>query len=84
MNSTATAPRRFARALLRPVRRTFSAFLDLNRLVTRLTTAQMSQDRYLAHPNAAPDTYAEFLSRTRGPLRHEPSARARLDGHPVH
>ena len=35
-------------------------------------------DRYETHPDAAPDTYAEFLARTSGALRHEPPARKRM------
>ena len=38
-------------------------------------------DRYTARPDAAPDTYAEFLFRTSGLLLHEPSARARARRH---
>jgi hypothetical protein len=41
-------------------------------LVTRTAT-----DRYLDNPGAAPATYDEFLARTSGVLRHEPSARKR-------
>jgi hypothetical protein len=77
-------PRRFASALLRAVRRACSALVELNRQLNRVATIQMSQDVYMIRPDVGPDTYAEFLSRTRGRLRHEPSARARLDGHPVH
>ena len=35
-------------------------------------------DRHIPNPNVAPDTYAEFLVRTSGPLLHEPSARKRM------
>jgi hypothetical protein len=35
-------------------------------------------DRYEARPDAAPDTYDEFLARTSGALRHESSARKRM------
>ena len=35
-------------------------------------------DRYVKNPDAAPDTYAEFLARTSGPLLHEQSARKRI------
>jgi len=34
-------------------------------------------DRYVENPAAAPDTYEEFLTRTSGVLRHEPTARKR-------
>jgi hypothetical protein len=35
-------------------------------------------DRYVENPDAAPDTYHEFLARTSGMLLHEPSARKRI------
>jgi hypothetical protein len=37
----------------------------------------------LAETDQAPDTYAEFLLRTRGVVRHEPPARRRSAGSPV-
>jgi hypothetical protein len=43
----------------------------------RMTALRLSPDRFAARPDAAPDTYAEFLFRTSGPLLREPSARAR-------
>jgi hypothetical protein len=43
----------------------------------RMAAVSSAPDRYIAHPDAAPDTYAEFLFRTSGPLLHEPSARSR-------
>jgi hypothetical protein len=47
----------------------------------RMTAVSTATDRYVANPDAAPDTYAEFLFRTSGPLLHEPSARSRARGH---
>lgn len=38
---------------------------------------QTAMDRYVANPDAAPDTYDEFLIRTSGVLLHEPPARKR-------
>jgi hypothetical protein len=38
---------------------------------------QTAVDRYVKNPDAAPDTYAEFLTRTSGVLLHEPPARKR-------
>jgi hypothetical protein len=49
---------------------------DATRLMTELTTAP---DHYVFHPRTLPDTYAEFVYRTSGPLAHEPSARARAE-----
>jgi hypothetical protein len=38
---------------------------------------QTAVDRYVENPDAAPDTYDEFLVRTSGVLLHEPPARKR-------
>jgi hypothetical protein len=46
----------------------------------RMATIRMAPDGYLADPDAAPDTYAEFLFRTSMPLEHEPSAWQRSAG----
>jgi hypothetical protein len=43
----------------------------------RMTALATAPDRFIAAPDQAPDDYAEFLFRTSGALRHEPSARAR-------
>jgi hypothetical protein len=72
--------RRSGTNVLCATRRACSAFAEFNRQQRRYTEHWLAQD--IGHN--APDTYAEFLCRARGPLRHEPSARARLDGHPVH
>lgn len=77
------AVRRVARALLRAAGRLGSAIAEADRQQRRLTTIYTSTDHYLMHPDTPPQTYAEFLARTRGPLLHEPSARARLAGHAV-
>ncbi len=74
---------RTASALLRAARRVGSGIAEMDRQQRRLTTVSSSTDRYLTHPNAPPQTYAEFLARTRGPLLHEPSAQARLAGRAV-
>jgi hypothetical protein len=37
----------------------------------------------LVEPDRAPDTYAEFLLRSRNAMRHEPSARRRAAGRGV-
>ena len=47
---------------------------EAQRLTLVLRTAT---DRYLENPDAAPDTYGEFLARTSGALLHEPPARKR-------
>jgi hypothetical protein len=75
--------RRAAAALLHLMRRFGSALVEMDRQQRRLTTIHRSTDAYLSRPDVAPETYREFLSRTRGPLLHEPSARARLAGRGV-
>jgi hypothetical protein len=50
----------------------------------RMIQLSYAPDRYVPQPGRVPDTYAEFLFRTSGPLAHERSARARAHGrHPV-
>jgi hypothetical protein len=39
---------------------------------------QTAMDRYVENPDAAPETYEEFLIRTSGVLLHEPPARKRI------
>jgi len=46
----------------------------------RLDALRTGPDLYSDQPNAAPDTYAEFMFRTSGTLMHEPSARRRARG----
>lgn len=43
----------------------------------KLAELQMSPDRQMIKPGTVPDSYAEFLFRTSGALRHEPPARSR-------
>ena len=43
----------------------------------RMAELATAPDRYMLEPDAAPETYAEFLYRTSGVLRHEPTARTR-------
>jgi hypothetical protein len=46
-----------------------------------MTELQLSPDRFLMDGGAQPpDTYAEFLFRTSGPLTHEPPADKRFPG----
>jgi len=66
-----TTMRRVAGKLAGTVREMHEA----QRLMLVLRTAT---DRYVENPGAAPDTYDEFLARTSGVLRHEPSARKRI------
>jgi hypothetical protein len=51
---------------------------EANEAQRLMFTLRYATDRHFEHPNAAPDTYQEFLARTSGPLLHEPSARKRM------
>ena len=53
------------------------AVREMNEAQRLMLVLQNAPDRYVADPGAAPDTYAEFLARTSGPLLPEPSARRR-------
>jgi len=44
----------------------------------RMLVLRTAMDRYVETPDAAPDTYGEFLMRTSGILLHEPPARTRI------
>ena len=61
-------------------RRISQIISECNEAQRRLTYRRLAYDTLLPEPNAAPDTYAEFLLRTSGPLRREPSAHQRLAG----
>ncbi len=67
----------------RLVRRIGAVLAECNAAQRRMTVLSMSADRYLPEPNRAPDTYAEFLARTSGPLLQEPTAARRLSGKSV-
>jgi hypothetical protein len=69
MNTTAT--------LTRFARRVGSIVTECNYAQRRLTTLRIMPDSYLADPDRAPDTYAEFLFRSSGALLREPSAARR-------
>lgn len=75
---------RFTRAMLLALGRFGGAFAEFQRQQNRLNAVRLSFDAHMINPSAPPDTYAEFLARTSGPLRREPSARSRLAGHGVH
>jgi hypothetical protein len=75
--------RRTAAALLHTARRFGSVIAEMDGQQRRIATIYQSPDRYLPNAGAPPETYREFLTRTRGALLHEPSARARLAGHAV-
>lgn len=78
-----TAVRRTAAALWRAAGRFGSVIAEMHRQQQRLHKINQSIDHYLPNSDAPPETYSEFLARTRGVLLHEPSARARLAGHAI-
>ena len=73
----------FIRAMLRAFGQFGNAVAEFQRQQNRLAAARLSLDTYMIDPATPPEDYGEFLGRTGGPLRHEPSARARLTGHGV-
>lgn len=64
-------------SLLRAARRAAAILVECHRAHVRLNELRLAPDRYLLRPDEAPDSYAEFLFRTRANLRHEPPARKR-------
>lgn len=60
--------------LRRLAARIAAAVTEMNEAQRRMFVLRAATDRYLSRPNAAPDSYAEFLFRTSGPLLHEPPA----------
>ena len=55
-------------------------FSEINWANKRMTALMLS---YGVESDLAPDTYAEFLSRSRVTVFHEPAARRRSAGHQV-
>jgi hypothetical protein len=55
-------------------------FSEINWANKRMTALMLS---YGVESDLAPDTYAEFLYRSRVTVFHEPPARRRSAGHPV-
>jgi hypothetical protein len=53
-------------------------FREMNEAQQLMLVLHNAADRYVENPDAAPDTYDEFLARTSGMLLHEPSARKRI------
>src|ERR1035438_6192582 len=67
--------------LIRSVSLTIAAAVaECHRANRIMMQRRLAPDRYLPDSGQAPDDYAEFLFRTSGPLRHDPSARQRAAG----
>ena len=74
-------PHTLTGAVRRAVRAVAATLAECNRAQRRMAELQLSPDRFMIDGGAQPpDTYAEFLFRTSGPLRHEPTARQRAAG----
>jgi hypothetical protein len=63
-------------------RRAADIVAECNYAQRRLMQLRLSLDSYVYDPHQVPSTYSEFLHRTAGALRHEPSARDRAAGRP--
>jgi hypothetical protein len=71
-----------APSIRRLARRAASVVAECNYAQRRLFHLRFSLDSYVYDPGQVPGTYAEFLSRTAGTLRYEPSAQERAGGRP--
>jgi hypothetical protein len=80
MRNTSSKAPGVAFAVRRLARRAAGVVAECNSAQRRLTQLRLSPDRYAPDSQHAPDSYREFLFRTSGMLRHEPSARARAAG----
>ena len=76
----AAGAKRLRHALARPAVKLTQFMRELNYWQRRSAILSQAPDRYLAHPDRAPDTFCEFMARTSGPLLREPSCKARLAG----
>jgi hypothetical protein len=68
---------------VRAVLRARDIVSEMNYAQRRVAIRRLAVDRYLPAPDSPPQTYAEFLARTYGPMRHEPAARERDAGRMV-
>jgi hypothetical protein len=79
MNSANDQPTAFA--FLKGLTRKIAAVIgECQYAQRRMAVLRTAPDLQAIRPNAAPDSYAEFLFRTSGVLLREPSARARQRG----
>jgi hypothetical protein len=72
-----------ANPFMRVFRKVAAVVDDMNYATRLMSVRGVSYDQYLSQPNAAPETYEEFLVRSRGPRLREPTARARAAGRRV-
>ena len=74
MDQAVTRPAPFIRRAIRKISDILAECAYAQRRMNELATAP---DRYVFNPERPPETYDEFLYRTSGVLRREPSAAAR-------
>ena len=79
--SSSSPPSRRASWIVRFARRVYHVCSEINRANKRASRLLLAYG--LAESDRAPDTYAEFLLRSRATILHEPAARRRAAGHPV-
>jgi hypothetical protein len=77
MTNTDYRARRVAPLIDRIARRAAGIVAECNYAQRRLTQLRLSLDSHVYDVRQVPDSYHEFLQRTAGTLRHEPSARDR-------
>jgi hypothetical protein len=63
--------------VLRAAGKLTDAVREMNEAQRLMLVRRTAMDQYVDNPDAAPDTYAEFLARTSGVLLHEAPARKR-------
>ncbi len=80
-NSSSSTPSRRASWIVRFARRVGHVVSEVH-FATRLAS-QLRLTYGLIEPDLAPETYAEFLLRTRASLQHEPTAHCRAGGDQV-
>ena len=78
---SASAPAQRASWITRFARQASHVFSEINWANKRMTALMLSYG--VAESDRAPDTYAEFLLRSRVTVFHEPTARRRGTGHQV-
>jgi hypothetical protein len=80
MSSTEGQAHGIAPLIDRIARRAARIAAECNYAQRRLTQLRLSLDSHVYDVRQVPDSYREFLQRTSGALRHEPSARDRAAG----
>jgi hypothetical protein len=80
MNSANGRPSGLRVSLRGFLRRLAEAIAECRYAQRRMSVLRTAPDRHAAEPDAAPDTYSEFLYRTSGVLMHEPTASRRQRG----